>query len=176
MISTLDHAEVLDPTSRVTASDPRTRPAGPDHPASRPPRRLVVGLRPDDNAPALLGPAARRARAERRPLLVAVARPAAPWTTDAVVHAVAADRLDSRLIALMRTACDVCADAGWPATTVLTVAAPGALTRRGRERQWQRRLRALAHSLDAELHPPHGGHSPPNVSPGPRPAATTRSS
>lgn len=177
MITTLDRAEVLNPTSDATASDATTRPGGLDRPMSTPPpRRLVVGLRPDDNATALLGPAARRARAERRPLLVALARSAAPWTTDAVVHAIAARRLDTQLIALARTAHDLCAGAGWPAAAVLTVAAPSALTRRGRDRVWRRRLRALAHSLDAELHPPHDPHAQPSVPPDPRPAATTRNS
>lgn len=135
---------------------------------------LVAGLRFGDDPEAALIPAARRARVENRPLVVAVARPRRAWTTDAAVHALAAERIAARLRTLQETAHHVCARANWKVTEVVIVVEPFASTRRGRRRAWCRRLAAFARSIDAELHPSGDTAIPPDHCAAPPSAVSPR--
>lgn len=137
-----------------------TNPRVQHGPASVRPRLLLVGLlvdAPDQDAASdvvvVVDQAAQRARVEQRPLVVALARQRPPWSTNALLHVLVADRLDAELDAQRRTVHEVCELAGWSAR-VLLVTEPFAWTRRGRQRRWRQRLATLARLLGAELHPP----------------------
>lgn len=121
---------------------------------------LLVGVRDDTDVETSLAEAAGRARCEGRALVVAVVRPPAPLSTDAVIQQRAADRVTRDLIrrrCLVRT---TCAHAGVKVRDLRTVAQPWRLSRHGQDRALRRRLHALARTLHAELHPlPHRHHA-----------------
>ncbi|MDF2976045.1 MAG: hypothetical protein K0S40_773 [Actinomycetospora sp.] len=172
MTTTLEHDSTIE-HDRDTECGGSARP---DHlaatlraerePARVRPRLLLVGLLDDDSdddarthAVDLLDRAAQRARADQRPLVVVLARQRLPWSTHAVLHVLAVDRIDAQLDALRQTVHQTCDRAGWSAR-ILTIAEPLAWTRRGRHRRWHRRLATLAGLLGAELYPPPDHHPP----------------
>ena len=160
MISTLDRDTASPAGTSRSARDVPT-PLDERRKTSERPRLLLAGLLVDgelvdgelvDGDLAVVDQAARRARVEQRPLVVAVARPRPPWSTNALLHALVAERVEARFDDLRRAVDRVCGQAGWSAR-ILPVGEPCTCTRRGRYRLWRRRLTALARLLDAELHP-----------------------
>jgi hypothetical protein len=164
MFSTLER-DTAPPAGTYGAARDVPTPLDERRKTSERPRLLLAGLLVDgelvEGDLAVVDEAARRARVEQRPLVVAVARPRIPWSTNALLHAIVADRADARFDDLRRAVHRVCAQAGWSAR-VLPVGEPCTCTRRGRYRLWRRRLTELARLLDAELHPlaepPTGSH------------------
>ena len=119
---------------------------------------LLVGVLLDEAADAAgivvtLYQAARRARNERRPLVVALAPQPPLWGIGALLRVLMGPRADAHLAAQQSTIHEICELAGGSAR-VLTLPTPFAWTRRGLNQRWRRQLAILAGMLGAELHPP----------------------
>ena len=151
----------LDPID-AAAQDPAGVPApGRDHRDHR--GALLVGVRGDTDVETTLLQAIDRARCEGRALVVALVRPQAPLSTDAIIQQRAADRVARDLIRRRCLVRSACAEAGVALHDILTIAQPWRLSASGRDRALRRRLHTLARSLHAELHPLPARHDPDNL-------------
>jgi hypothetical protein len=139
-----------------------------------PPGLLLVGVRETD-VETTLADAVGRARCEGRALLVALVRPQAPLSTDAVIQQRAADRAARDLVRRRVLVRATCAEAGVRLDDIRTIAQPWRLGPRRQERALRRRLRDLARVLRAELHPLPTRHGADDVGRPERPPASTRS-
>ncbi|WP_274199995.1 hypothetical protein [Actinomycetospora lemnae] len=165
-------------TEPVIAIDEAAREGGglPAPARDRPDRddHLLVGVRDETDVQTTLAEAVDRARCEDRALLVALVRPQAPLSTDAVMQQRAADRATRDLVRRRVLVRAMCAEAGVRLDDIRTIAQPWRLGARGRERALRRRLHALARTLGAELHPLPPRHGGDDVSHAQHRPASTR--
>jgi hypothetical protein len=136
---------------------------------------LLVGVRDETDVETTLAEAAGRARCEGRALVVALVRPQAPLSADAVIQQRVADRVARDLVRRRFLVRARCAEAGVRLDDIRTVAQPWRLGPRGRERALRQRLRDLARVLRAELHPLPARHGAAGVDRPEHPPASTRS-
>jgi hypothetical protein len=126
-------------------------PTGKD---SRPDARpVLVVVATEADTTGVLADAAGRAVATGRPLVVAVVVPALPFSTDAVVQAVMADRRAASYARLIGSVRETCERHGLDGARIVELRARRRALRRSRLRLLRRDLTALARRHRADLHP-----------------------